>query len=169
MCTPSILVCFISCLLFHFNYVFLCPIFLCNGNKVLTSFGLSLYIHVCVCVCVYKSADLVEEQSELSLGLPHPLTQTVRPLPHEKGHLLPSWQAHRDRDKYTHTYVQYKSLKSLPVQSILVPVQKLRALNRTKTERPFRSVLFIIPFFCASFKDESSTTTVSQHCTCVCT
>ena len=41
--------------------------------------------------------------------------------------------------------IRYKSLKSLPVQSVLrVPVQKLRALNRMETDLrkgPFRSFL----------------------------
>lgn len=33
---------------------------------------------------------LVKEQSQLSLGLPHPLAETVRPFPHEEGHLAPA-------------------------------------------------------------------------------
>ena len=41
--------------------------------------------------------------------------------------------------------IRYKSLRSLPVQSILrVPVQKLRALNVTETERPFAFRYFLL-------------------------
>ena len=61
------------------------------------------------------------------------------------------------------------SHKILPIQSILrVPVQKVWTLNGTErkgTELPFS----FSSFFFALFKGESSTTTVSQHCTWVCT
>ena len=44
-------------------------------------------------------------------------------------------------------YIRYKSLKSLPVQSVLrVPVQKLRALNGPETKRPFMFRSFFAAF-----------------------
>ena len=50
---------------------------------------INVYYYIIIIIIIITTAPhLIEEESELSFGLPHPLAEAVGPLAHEEGHLF---------------------------------------------------------------------------------